>query len=285
MNQPTEERASDGGTQWACVVCGLILKEDAGEQVLGRIPIQRMSPAELAAKKAAEAEAEQRAAAEKAARAAALAKAVAQKRQEPAAGPAWQSGEGLEFSDSDDGEMVLEINGGETVVPAATPRAPAGDPLLEEVPVVAATAVEAVPQALFVRVLMAEDTALLREIVKDALVQNGISQQVRGCANGEEFLQAVAEALVARQPLDLAILDVEMPILSGYHAAIALRALERGLRIRATPIVFFTAFPCDDTFKKVLEHCQPARYLNKGADSSPPRIAGRLVQVLSSLKH
>jgi CheY-like chemotaxis protein len=140
------------------------------------------------------------------------------------------------------------------------------------------------PGALFDRVLVAEDTALLREIVKDSLVQGGISRHVRGCANGEEFLQVAAESVAAGVAIDLAVLDVDMPILNGYFAAIALRAMERGLRARPTPIVFFTAYPCDETFKKVLDHCQPARYLNKGADSSPPRIAARLVQVLASLR-
>jgi hypothetical protein len=35
----------------------------------------------------------------------------------------------------------------------------------------------------------------------------------------------------------------------------------------------------------VLEYCQPARYLSKGADSMAPHIAMRLAQVLASLKH
>jgi len=138
--------------------------------------------------------------------------------------------------------------------------------------------------ALFERVVVADDTELIREMVRDALVQNGVSHDVHTCANGEECLQVLGEQLARRQKVDLIVLDVEMPVLNGYSTAISLRAFERGLRQNPTPILFFSSRVCDETFRKVLEHCQPARYLNKGADGSPPRIAERLAQVLSTLR-
>ncbi|MBI5547210.1 MAG: response regulator [Deltaproteobacteria bacterium] len=314
MNQPTDERVAGNRRQWVCVTCGLMLKEEAGpEQVLGRVPVQRISAAELASARAAsERAAAEKAAAEKAARAAAQARAAAPRHRgnpEPQA---------IELDEMPAGEFVVEMSGFEKVVAplptsghdpdegaelelamgglavdpaaAAGPQMPPPAPTSQAFPAPAAQlSAEAVAPSmvlgsLFERVVVAEDTALLREIVKDALVQNGVSQHVRGCANGAEFLQAIAESIAAGLVVDLAILDVDMPVLNGYHAALALRAVERGLRVQPTPIVFFTGYPCDETFKKVLEHCQPARYLNKGADASPPRIAGRLVQVLASLK-
>ena len=308
MNQPTEERSTSAARQWVCSVCSLVLKEEPGEQVLGRIPVTRMSQTELTAAREREAAEKAARVAEQAARSAEVRAAAMAKRSAMAPNPdprPWEQAGGIELQEMPASEFVLEMGGEEKVIgqpaPAAVPPpslaqppmpaiaqpfmappapmmqppAPAGP----QVPTWAATAFE-----LFERVLVAEDTVLVREIVKDALVQHGISQHVRGCANGEEFLQVIAESVAAGVAVDLAILDVDMPILNGYFAAIALRAMERGLRARPTPIVFFTAYPCDDTFKKVLEHCQPARYLNKGADASPPRIAGRLVQVLASLK-
>jgi CheY-like chemotaxis protein len=230
-----------------------------------------MTTGQLAEIRAAEKAATDKVAADRASRAAALARAALQKRGAPAFE---RQQEPIELADTP-GEMVMVMNGNEQHVPDLAPpepEPPAAEPSAE------------VPGSLFERVLVCEDTALLREIVKDALVQSGISQHVRTCGNGEEFLITVGEALAAGVPIDLAILDVEMPILNGYQTAIALRAFERGLKTQPTPLVFFTSYACDETFKRVLEHCQPARYLNKGADSAPPRIAARLVQVLGSLK-
>jgi CheY-like chemotaxis protein len=254
VDQPTKERISGSLLQRLCAACGLVLKEEldlgadspkAPKQVLGRIPVQRMTPAELAAAKAAA----EKAKAEKARR-------VVRERRQPTV-PSWER----EPIALDEAPPI------ETVIQGHDVREPSP-------PALGAT---------FEQVVIAEDTALLREIITDALIQNSVSQHVRGCANGEEVLVALAESIVQNTPFALAILDLEMPILNGYQAAIAMRAFERGMQTKPIPIVFFTTHPCDETFRKVLEYCRPARYLNKGVDASPPRIASRLVQVLESL--
>jgi len=304
MNQPTEERTSGSLHQWLCASCNLVLKEEFDLQmpgdapppapapapppapVVGRMAVQRMSAADLVATKAAERATTQKTAADKAARTAALARAALQKQgrpPQPASGP-------IELQEVPESEFVLQMNGDERHLGPGGSQAQEADDvqeadLLEPPPDPEPPAAPApATGSLFERVLIADDTALLREIVRDALMTSGISQHVRGCANGEEFLTVVAESMAAKVPIDLAIIDVEMPILNGYQAAIALRAFERGHKVQATPLVFFTGYACDDTFRKVLDHCQPARYLNKGTDSAPPRIAARLVQVLASLK-
>jgi CheY-like chemotaxis protein len=137
---------------------------------------------------------------------------------------------------------------------------------------------------MFSQVVVAEDTVLLAEIIKDSLLESRIAGDVRCCKDGEALLEAFATIHSEKRHVDLAIVDVEMPVLNGFSAVIAMRAIERGLRLRLSPVVFFSAHACDSAFLKVLHHCQPARYLNKGADGSPPRIATRLVHVLLSLK-
>lgn len=137
---------------------------------------------------------------------------------------------------------------------------------------------------MFSQVVVAEDTVLLAEIIKDSLLESRIAGDVRCCKDGEALLEAFATLHSEKRHVDLAIVDVEMPVLNGFSAVIAMRAMERGLRLRLSPVVFFSAHACDSTFLKILQHCQPARYLNKGADGSPPRIATRLVHVLFSLK-
>ncbi len=249
---------SEGALVWRCSACSLILKDERvvagakGELKLGRIALTRMSAAEAVAKKA-----------------------TASPRRDARRTLVTNEPEGVELPDVGSEPMVIQSFADDLEAPFAQEQ---GEVEISEVEI----SIEPCPPA-FAQVLVAEDSALLREVIKDSLAEAGISRSVQSCGNGEEFLQAMAEGIGQRRPPDLAILDVGMPVLNGYYAAIALRALERGLKVPPTPIVYFTARACDETFKKVLEYTQPARYLNKGADAAPPRIAARLVQVLASL--
>lgn len=133
-------------------------------------------------------------------------------------------------------------------------------------------------------VIAAEDTeGILRELVK-LLGERGIARTVLPAKNGEECLIQYHRAVAAGQIPQLAILDVQMPILNGINAAIAIRAAERAAGIQTpTAILFFTATTCDDSFKRVLQFTAPARYLNKGAPGTAAEFAERLVQVLLRL--
>ena len=133
-------------------------------------------------------------------------------------------------------------------------------------------------------VVAAEDSPVLLKTLSHMLVDKNITKGVDPCKNGEEFIATVVERLKKNFPISLVILDVNMPILNGINAAVILRAIERGFaKKRPTPILFFTSYRCDDTFKKVLKYCAPARYINKGTGSSPEEFAQRLYQVVSQL--
>ena len=133
-------------------------------------------------------------------------------------------------------------------------------------------------------VIAAEDSPLLLKTISKMMQERGIAKQVESCKNGEEFISKVTERIKQNQPVSLAILDVAMPILNGINAAVIFRAIERGFdRRRLTPILFFTAYKCDDTFKKVLKYTAPAKYINKGTGSSPEQFADRLYQVVYQL--
>lgn len=251
--------AAEGASEakvWRCSRCGLVLKDDSPDSdqalPLGRIALARMPAAEAMAKRAA-------------------AKPPVQEPRRRLVPPV--EPEGIEVPDADTGKLVLETYA--ESMGTARPGSRAGGKGEMEI--------SPQPPA-FQRVVVAEDSALLREVIKDALAEAGVSSEVQTCGNGEEFLQAMADGIWREQLPGLAILDVGMPVLNGYYTAIALRAIERGLRVPPTPIVFFTAHACDETFRKVLDYTQPARYLNKGADAAPTRVAERLVQVLGSLR-
>lgn len=135
----------------------------------------------------------------------------------------------------------------------------------------------------FGTVLVAEDTRLVQEILKVGLVEAGLAERVFVADDGQQFLRLYAEYLYRDQPVDLCILDLEMPVLDGASTAVALRAFEQGCAMKATPIVFFTSHPINDNIRSYLRFCKPAHYLNKGQDASPPRVVKRLREVMRAL--
>ena len=133
-------------------------------------------------------------------------------------------------------------------------------------------------------VIAAEDSPLLLKSITGMINSKGISKEVQSCKDGEEFVTKVTERMKQNQNISLAILDVAMPILNGINAAVIFRSIEKGFgKTRFTPILFFTSYKCDDTFKKVLKYAAPAKYINKGTGSSPEQFAERLMQVISQL--
>jgi CheY-like chemotaxis protein/anti-sigma regulatory factor (Ser/Thr protein kinase) len=85
------------------------------------------------------------------------------------------------------------------------------------------------------RVLMVEDN-LVNMLVAVAMLERWGVEVVQA-AHGAEAVQAVREALDAGSPFDVVLMDVQMPVMSGYEATRILRALP-GPRL---PIVALTA--------------------------------------------
>lgn len=136
------------------------------------------------------------------------------------------------------------------------------------------------------KVLVAEDSPALINKIAQILEENKIAEWVTKCADGSEFITSFVEQLEQGRPVNLVILDINMPVINGVNAAIAMRAIEKGYeQNKPVPILFFTAKQCDDTFKKVLSYTKPAKYINKGTGSSPDEFADRLYHVLSHLLH
>jgi CheY-like chemotaxis protein len=137
----------------------------------------------------------------------------------------------------------------------------------------------------FDSIVISEDSSTLRQLLKIVLDQHGIGKEILLTQNGEEFAQTVIERLSSGAGLDLAILDLEMPLLNGHAAAIVLRAAERALRIpKKAPILFFSRRVRDQDFERLLRHCQPAGYVNKGEGfESHGQFARRLTEELAHL--
>ena len=102
---------------------------------------------------------------------------------------------------------------------------------------------------------------------------------------GNSYEQIYSETMVgdgraavdawAREPWDLILMDVQMPVMDGPAATAEIRAREKAEGRRRTPIIALTANAMED---------QVARYLAAGMDGhvSKPIAASRLFAVLQS---
>jgi CheY-like chemotaxis protein len=90
-----------------------------------------------------------------------------------------------------------------------------------------------VPVLRGLRVLLAEDNAVNQILAKRVLEKNGHIVYV--AANGREVLN-----LLDREPVDVVLMDLQMPEMDGMQATAAIRASEK-LRGGHMPIVALTA--------------------------------------------
>lgn len=95
------------------------------------------------------------------------------------------------------------------------------------------------------RVLLVEDNEINIEVAKELLGMVGI--QVEMAVNGKLAVEAVQE----KEPgyFDLIFMDIQMPVMNGYEAAEAIRALERE-DLKKIPIVAMTADAFADDIKR-----------------------------------
>jgi two-component system, response regulator YesN len=86
------------------------------------------------------------------------------------------------------------------------------------------------------RLLIAEDEALIRERLKKIIVRSGLPIEIVGeASNGQEALTLALEKRPA-----VVIVDVEMPVLGGLEFLSAAR--DAGLRLRALVLTGFAQF-------------------------------------------
>jgi PAS domain S-box-containing protein len=95
------------------------------------------------------------------------------------------------------------------------------------------------------RILVAEDNPINQMLAVRVLEKAGHRMAVAN--NGEEVLAAVA-----REPFDLVLMDVQMPVMDGFEATALIRQQEKGSR-RRLPIVAMTAHAMKGDREKCLE--------------------------------
>ncbi len=123
------------------------------------------------------------------------------------------------------------------------------------------------------RVLMVEDNPVNMTIAVAMLEHWGV--QVEQAADGAQAIGVVEAAAREGRPLQAVLMDVQMPVMSGYEATRALRAMDAG---RALPIIALTAAALTSEREQALAAGMDG-FLTKPIDTQ--RLHDALVAVLA----
>jgi len=89
-------------------------------------------------------------------------------------------------------------------------------------------------------ILLAEDNEVNQQLMKNILTQSGI--QVEIVQNGQVAVDNIQQALENNNPLyDLILMDIQMPVLDGFSASVAIRKLVEDYQKHEIPIIAITA--------------------------------------------
>ncbi|HEY7676115.1 MAG TPA: hypothetical protein VIG69_03505 [Candidatus Methylomirabilis sp.] len=147
-----------------------------------------------------------------------------------------------------------------------------------------------------VKALATEDTEVTQYIavldrelhvlnfISKALKDRRLAREVLAAESGEDLVAMFAEHLAAAQPIGLVIIGTATPHLDGPSTALALRAVERGLRqAEPTPIVFIYPAWVDDPLRGMISLCQPALYLNRESNFEESHLDDRIERAVTHL--
>ncbi|MGH7275024.1 MAG: response regulator [Nitrospiria bacterium] len=132
-------------------------------------------------------------------------------------------------------------------------------------------------------IITVDDSRMTREFLEKMLNKSDLAETVIATEGGAEFLAAFTKRLAEKQPVDLAILDLEMPVMDGITVARALRSVEEMYHTTPTPILVFSVKKCDDALKQQLGLFAPASYINKGSSSDPAQLKKRIDKLVTYL--
>ena len=133
-------------------------------------------------------------------------------------------------------------------------------------------------------IMLAEDSEATRKLVEITLRETDFISEVSTFENGKVFVKAAAERIQGGRPLDIVILDIEMPVMDGISAARFLRSIEKKFNSKSHPIIFFSSRKADEKLKKQMTPFAPVLYLNKGSIRNPDELLKRIKILVSRLE-
>jgi len=128
------------------------------------------------------------------------------------------------------------------------------------------------------RILIAEDSALNAEMIKDIIKKNNLSEDLCLCSTGEEVVERFVQLLRKDKAIDIIILDINMPVMNGINAGISIRAIEKGFeQPKQVPFIFAEK---TESLVKFFKYLKPALYLKKGdIDTSDLQLKEAIIYI------
>lgn len=129
--------------------------------------------------------------------------------------------------------------------------------------------------------LIADDSRYTRKMIQEILKEKNYSGHIESFENGVELVSAYGKLISEKKGVDVAIIDLNMPVMDGLKTAMTLRTLEAQHNLGNVPIVFFSGVKADEDLKRMLEELNPSVYLNKSTDPDPDKLAKRIEELVS----
>ena len=101
--------------------------------------------------------------------------------------------------------------------------------------------------------------------------------------DGAQMVMAFVKIVSRETTPSLVVLDHRIERVRGRSCATAIRAIEKGLGIQKTPILFYTAEPADDEFKRFTSSLGQTLQLTRRMDKSIGSQARRLGKALNRI--
>ena len=131
--------------------------------------------------------------------------------------------------------------------------------------------------------LVTDDSKFTRKIIEDLLRERNFSAHILSFENGLGLTSGYSKLLNQKKTVDIAIIDLNMPVMDGLTAARFMRSLETQNNAKKTPIVFFSAEKADENLRSQMESLAPANYVNKGSDPDPDKLVSRVESLIGYL--
>lgn len=133
------------------------------------------------------------------------------------------------------------------------------------------------------RILLADPNRDLGERAAGLMREAGPGVQLVHCEDGFKCVSVFARLARAKKPPVLIVTDVDLPTLNGSATAQAVRAIEAGLGLPPTPLLFYTAAPADEAFRGFLTRLGRAVHLQRPDGLPDDEQARRLVAAIGKL--